>query len=90
MSFIEAHKGRFGVAPICRVLSGHRVTIAPSTFYEAKTRPPSRRSLRDDELKIEIGRVHGGLLIGAGHCITHVTSTGLAGTLCRLRSRVST
>lgn len=58
MKFIEAHKGRFGVAPICRVLSEHGITIAPSTYYDAKARPPSRRSLRDDQLKIEIVRVH--------------------------------
>jgi putative transposase len=57
--FIDGHKGRFGVAPICRVLSEHGITIAPSTYYDAKSRPASRRSLRDDELKIEIARVHG-------------------------------
>ena len=59
MRFIEAHKGRFGVAPICRVLTEHGIKIAPSTYYDAKSRPPSKRSLRDDELKIEIARVHG-------------------------------
>jgi putative transposase len=58
VKFIEAHKGRFGVAPICRVLSEHGCTIAPSTYYDAKSRPPSKRALRDDELKIEIARVH--------------------------------
>jgi putative transposase len=58
VKFIEAHRGRFGVAPICRVLSEHGCTIAPSTYYDAKSRPPSKRSLRDDELKIEIARVH--------------------------------
>jgi len=57
--FIDGHKGRFGVAPICRVLSEHGITIAPSTYYDARSRPASRRSLRDDELKIEIARVHG-------------------------------
>jgi putative transposase len=57
--FIDAHKGRFGVAPICRVLSEHGITIAPSSYYDAKNRPPSKRSLRDDELKVEIARVHG-------------------------------
>jgi putative transposase len=57
--FIEAHKGRFGVAPICRVLSEHGITIAPSTYYDAKDRPASKRSLRDADLKIEIARVHG-------------------------------
>ena len=50
MRFIEAHKGRFGVAPICRVLSEHGITIALSTYYDAKSRPPSRRSLREDDL----------------------------------------
>ena len=58
MRFIDAHKGRFGVAPICRVLSEHGITIAPSTYYDAKSRPPSKRALRDDELTIEIARVH--------------------------------
>ena len=31
--FIADHRDRFGVAPICRVLSEHGVPIAPSTFY---------------------------------------------------------
>jgi putative transposase len=56
--FIDAHKGRFGVAPICRVLSEHGLKIAPSTYYDAKSRPPSKRALRDEELKLEIARVH--------------------------------
>ena len=58
MKFIDAHKGRFGVAPICRVLSEHGISIAPSTYYDAKSRLPSKRALRDDELTIEIARVH--------------------------------
>jgi putative transposase len=56
--FIDAHRGRFGVAPICRVLSEHGITIAPSTYYDAKTGPVSKRALRDEKLKIEIARVH--------------------------------
>ena len=40
----------FGVEPICRVLSEHGIKIAPSTFYEARTRQPSRQQLRDVEL----------------------------------------
>jgi len=36
---------RLGVEPICRVLQ-----VAPSTYYAAKTRPPSARALRDAEL----------------------------------------
>ncbi len=41
------------------MLSEHGITIAPSTYYDAKSRPSSKRALRDDELKIEIARVHG-------------------------------
>jgi putative transposase len=32
------------------VLSEHEVRIAPSTYYEARTRPPSKRALRDAEV----------------------------------------
>jgi putative transposase len=32
--------------------------IAPSTYYAAKARPASTRCLRDEELKVEIERVH--------------------------------
>jgi putative transposase len=55
--FIDTHKGRFGVAPICRVLSEYGCTIAPSTYYDAKSRPASKRSRRDEELKVHIARV---------------------------------
>jgi putative transposase len=58
VKFIDTHKGRFGVAPICRVLCEHGCKIAPSTYYDAKDRPPSKRALRDAELKVEIARVH--------------------------------
>lgn len=34
------------------------VQIAPSTYYAAKARPPSARSLRDEQLKVEIARVY--------------------------------
>lgn len=36
------------------MLAAAGVAIAPSTFYAAKTRPPSARSLRDEQLKTEI------------------------------------
>ncbi len=42
---------------MCRVLCEHGVHVAPSTYYAAKTRPPSARSLRDDVLLVEIRRV---------------------------------
>ena len=40
----------FGVEPICRVLSEHGCQIAPSTYYEARDRAPSRRAVRDAEV----------------------------------------
>jgi transposase InsO family protein len=57
VTYIDDHKDRFGVEPICAVLP-----IAPSTYYANKTqrRDPDRRSARakrDAELKPEIQRV---------------------------------
>lgn len=66
MAFVEEHKDAFGVEPICRVLSEHGVRIAPSTYYAAKTRPVSARSLRDAELKKTIAWVHGHRRKGRG------------------------
>ncbi len=51
-AFIDEHKTKWGVEPICRVLP-----IAPSTYYAAKKRPAALRTLRDDDLKVEIERV---------------------------------
>jgi putative transposase len=55
VAFIDAHRdavveGRpLGVEPICRVLQ-----VAPSTYYAAKTRPPSARARRDVELVAQL------------------------------------
>ena len=51
--YIEAHRARFGVEPICRVLQ-----VAPSSYYAARGRPPSLRCVRDEELKPKLRRVH--------------------------------
>ena len=55
--FIDTHRERFGVEPICRVLP-----IAPSTYHELKAREadPARRparARRDESLQGEIRRV---------------------------------
>jgi len=48
---VEGVPGRvLGVEPICAVLSEHGITIAPSTYYEARGRAPSKRALRDAEI----------------------------------------
>jgi putative transposase len=57
--FISGHKSRFGVEPICRVLTEHGCKIAPSTYYDAIARGPSARAMRDEQLKKAITRVHG-------------------------------
>jgi putative transposase len=56
--FISEHKDRFGVEPICRVLSQHGWPIAPSTYSGAACRQPSARARRDEQLKEQITRVH--------------------------------
>jgi transposase InsO family protein len=57
VEFIDAHRGVYGVEPICRVLP-----IAPSTYYEEKAREadPTRlpiRAQRDEVLRGAIRRV---------------------------------
>jgi putative transposase len=50
--FIDRHRDRFGVEPICKVLE-----IAPSSYYAHNSRPPSARAVRDARLKVETKRV---------------------------------
>ncbi|WP_299451300.1 IS3 family transposase, partial [uncultured Serinicoccus sp.] len=50
ISYIDEHKDQFGVEPICTVLTEAGAKIAPSTYYAAKTRPPSSRALADAAL----------------------------------------
>jgi putative transposase len=51
--FIDEQRARWGVEPICRTLA-----IAPSSYYAAKTRPPSARAIRDGALSVDIRRIH--------------------------------
>jgi hypothetical protein len=57
VAFIDDHRGKYGVEPICEQLP-----IAPSTYYEPKAQQadPTRRcerARRDDRLRGEIRRV---------------------------------
>jgi len=54
VEFIDAHRDRFGVEPICRVLTEHGAKIAPSTYYAAHGRRPCPRAVRDAELTARI------------------------------------
>ena len=53
VDYIDAHKERLGVEPICRVLQ-----VAPSTYYAHRSRPPSARSVRDAATTQVIAEVH--------------------------------
>jgi putative transposase len=48
VKYIDDHRERFGVEPICEVLQ-----VAPSTFYVAISRSPSTRQLGDEGLKLD-------------------------------------
>jgi putative transposase len=47
VDYVDRHRSQFGVEPICTVLQ-----VAPSTYYAAKSRPPSTRQLRDAVVKV--------------------------------------
>ena len=72
MTFIETHSGRvsadglrWGVEPICMVLTGQGTPIAPSTYYDYQARDRARRNSRSGQaaekrdvlLRNEISRV---------------------------------
>ena len=50
--YIDAYRDRFGVEPICRALQ-----VAPSSYYAARSRPPSARAVGDAELAPKILKV---------------------------------
>jgi len=53
-AFVDAHRERLGVEPICRELE-----VSVSAYRARRTRPPSARALRDAWLLAQIRRVHG-------------------------------
>ena len=58
IAFITEHKDhrvgddglRWGVEPLCAVLSEHGIGISPSTYYEWVNAKPSARALRDEQV----------------------------------------
>lgn len=56
--YIDEHRDRFGVEPMCRVLSWN-----VSTYYEDRRRPPSLRQLEDESL---IGLIYDVYLANSG------------------------
>ena len=46
-AFIDEHKERYGVVPICRALGIQGVAIAPRTYWAYRSSAPSKRALWD-------------------------------------------
>jgi putative transposase len=51
--YIDEHRGRFGVEPICRVLG-----VSASAYYHRATGARSTRAVEDERLLARIGEVH--------------------------------
>jgi putative transposase len=51
--YVEGHRGRFGVEPICSTLG-----VSASAYYQRKTGGRSARSLEDERLLGRIREVH--------------------------------
>ena len=65
MTFVADHADRrtvdglrWGVEPICRVLTQQGTPLPVSTYYDRRARRPSRRAVHDAALRVEIVRVH--------------------------------
>jgi putative transposase len=58
VAFIDSQKQEHGVQPVLQALQDTPAQIAPSTYYAAKTRPLSARSVRDDALTARIEQIH--------------------------------
>jgi putative transposase len=58
VDYIDQHREEFGVEPICTVLRQAGMPIAPSSYYAAKTRPPSTRAIADEQRLEVIRQVH--------------------------------
>ena len=65
VDYLDQHRGRvvegrkLGVEPICEVLAEAGIAVAPSTYYAAKRRPASKRSLSDVATTEVITKIHG-------------------------------
>ncbi len=51
--YIDEHRGRFGVEPICRVLD-----VSASAYYQRHSGQRSERAVRDEQLVADISQLH--------------------------------
>ena len=52
-AFIDGHRDRFGVEPICRVLG-----VSASAYYHRAAAPACARAVEDERLLARIGEIH--------------------------------
>jgi putative transposase len=58
VSYVHTHKDRFGVEPICAVLSEHGIQIAPSTYYARLREPVTAAQLEEAYLVNALVTLH--------------------------------
>ena len=83
VAFIDDHRDRFGVEPICRVLTEHGVPIAPSTLLRRED--PARRRRGPCATRCCWSRSAG--CITTGRSAGASTGPGRSGTTCRREGR---
>jgi putative transposase len=58
VAYIDSYRGRFGVEPICAVLTEHGITIAPSTYYALRACPVTAAALQEAYLVNALVTLH--------------------------------
>jgi len=84
VAYIEAYRDRFGVEPICAVLSEHGCTIALSTYYARRRAPVSAAELEQAYLVNAltcIGRT--GVFTASASCGTRPGAPGTISAVIR-------
>jgi putative transposase len=84
VDYIDQHRERFGVEPICAALRAEGIAVAPSGYYAHKQRQPSRRALSDAALSETIeatfwGRDKGRGVYGARKMLAQLRRDGVTG-----------
>jgi putative transposase len=89
--FIDVYRDRFGVAPICRALSGAGLQIAPNTYWTRRRRGLSKRALWDTTITEvlagyyepdENGRLRAESLYGSVKMWAHLNREGIEVAKC--------
>ncbi|MEP6664926.1 MAG: hypothetical protein ABJA81_00640 [Nocardioidaceae bacterium] len=79
---VSADGLRWGVEPICAVLTEKGVKIAPSTYYAARNRAPSRGAQRHALLLPEVVRAQTSKDLGVARSVAPRLSARLSLALC--------